>query len=84
MPLPACIRVQGAEVLLAIKLQPRAGATEIGPVLGNELKVKVTAPPVDAAANEGRLLTEPETGKFLSLEKQSFISQLFQKRSLPE
>ena len=39
-------------MLLAIKLQPRAASTEIGPVLGNELKIKVTAPPVDAAANE--------------------------------
>lgn len=60
MTLPAFIRVQGAEVLLAIKLQPRAASTEIGPVLGNELKIKVTAPPVDAAANEAlvRLLAD--------------------------
>jgi len=39
-------------VNLAVKLQPRASKNEIGPPLGNELKIKVTAPPVDAAANE--------------------------------
>lgn len=37
---------------IAIKVQPRASKNEIGPALGEELKVKVTAPPVDAAANE--------------------------------
>ena len=37
---------------IAIKVQPRASKNEIGPALGNELKIKVTAPPVDAAANE--------------------------------
>jgi len=38
--------------LLAVKLQPRASKNEIGDALGAELKIKVTAPPVDAAANE--------------------------------
>jgi uncharacterized protein len=33
-------------------LQPRASKNEIGEPLGDELKIKVTAPPVDAAANE--------------------------------
>lgn len=37
---------------IAIKVQPRASKNEIGPTLGDELKIKVTAPPVDAAANE--------------------------------
>ncbi len=47
-------------VLLSIKLQPRASANEIGEPLGSELRIKVTAPPVDAAANEAlvRLLAE--------------------------
>lgn len=36
----------------SVKLQPRACANEICEPLGGELKVKVTAPPVDAAANE--------------------------------
>jgi uncharacterized protein (TIGR00251 family) len=39
-------------VQLAIKLQPRASKNEIGDSLGDELKIKVTAPPVDAAANQ--------------------------------
>jgi hypothetical protein len=39
-------------VHLAVKLQPRASKNEIGSPLGPELKIKVTAPPVDAAANQ--------------------------------
>ena len=38
-----------------MKLQLRASANEIGEALGSELRVKVTAPPVDAAANEALL-----------------------------
>ena len=38
--------------MLSLKLQPRASTNEIGSMLGDELRVKVTAPPVDAAANE--------------------------------
>jgi uncharacterized protein (TIGR00251 family) len=47
-------------VLLSLKVQPRASKNEIGEVVGAELKVKVTAPPVDSAANEAvlRLLAE--------------------------
>ena len=37
--------------LLAIKVIPRASKDEIGEPLGAELKIKVTAPPVDSAAN---------------------------------
>ena len=57
---PAFIRVQPDGVLLAIKLQPRASKDEICEPLGDELRVKVTAPPVDSAANEAllRLLAE--------------------------
>ncbi len=39
-------------ICLAVKLLPRAAKNEIGPALGNELKIKVTAPPVEGAANE--------------------------------
>ena len=52
MPLPNFLREQPDGVLLSIKLQPRASANEIGAPLGDELRIKVTAPPVDAAANE--------------------------------
>jgi len=37
--------------LLFLKVQPRASKNEIGEVVGQELKLKVTAPPVDSAAN---------------------------------
>lgn len=50
--MPSFLRVQSDGVLLSVKLQPRASANEIGDALGNELRIKVTAPPVDAAANE--------------------------------
>ena len=52
MTLPAFLCVQADGVLLSVKLQPRASANEIGDALGSELRIKVTAPPVDAAANE--------------------------------
>ncbi len=51
MPLPNFLREQPDGVLLSVKLQPRASTDEIGTPLGDELKIKVTAPPVDAAAN---------------------------------
>ena len=38
-------------VSLNLKVQPRASKNEIGPVVGDLLKLKVTAPPVDSAAN---------------------------------
>src|SRR5512136_1367768 len=52
MATPAYLRAEPDGVLLSVKLQPRASANEIGEALGNELRIKVTAPPVDAAANE--------------------------------
>ena len=57
---PTFLRETPGAVLLSVKLQPRASKNEIGERLGDELKIKVTAPPVDAAANEAlvRLLTE--------------------------
>ena len=57
---PAFIREQSGSVLLSVKVQPRASKNEIGEPLGSELRVKVTAPPVDAAANEAlvRLLAD--------------------------
>ena len=60
MTLPGFIRIQEDTVRLAVKVQPRASKNEIGEVLGDELKIKVTAPPVDAAANEAlvRFLAE--------------------------
>jgi uncharacterized protein len=42
-------------VYLAVKLQPRASRTAIQGLHGAELKIAVTAPPVDAAANSALL-----------------------------
>jgi hypothetical protein len=52
MQIPNFIRAQPDGTLLSVKLQPRASTNEIGEPLGNELRIKVTAPPVDAAANQ--------------------------------
>ncbi|MGD0349579.1 MAG: DUF167 domain-containing protein [Verrucomicrobiota bacterium] len=60
MQIPKFLRAQPGGTLLFVKLQPRASANEIGSPVGDELKIKVTAPPVDAAANEAliRLLAD--------------------------
>ena len=52
MTMPPFLSVQADGVLLSVKLQPRASRNEIGEALGTELRIKITAPPVDAAANE--------------------------------
>ena len=46
------LRETSGGALLRVKLQPRASKNEIGEPLGDELKIKVTAPPVDDAAND--------------------------------
>ncbi len=60
--LPRFMSIQSDGVTLAIKLQPRASANEIVPpdATATELRVRVSAPPVDSAANEAliRLLAE--------------------------
>lgn len=53
--IPAFLRAGAGGLLLSVKLQPRASVNEIGAPLGAELRIKVTAPPVDAAANEALL-----------------------------
>ena len=60
MDIPAFLRVQSDGVILSVKLQPRASVNEIAEPLGGELRIKVTAPPVDAAANDAlvRLLAD--------------------------
>ena len=46
------LREEDKGVLLALKVQPRGRQNEICGVVGAELKVRVTAPPVDNQANE--------------------------------
>jgi uncharacterized protein (TIGR00251 family) len=55
MSLPGFLSVQDNALLLSIKVQPRAKRNELAGMLGSELKVRVTAPPVDSAANEAVL-----------------------------
>ena len=52
MPPASYLKETSGGTLLLVKLQPRASKNEIGEPLGDELKIKVTAPPVDAAANQ--------------------------------
>jgi uncharacterized protein (TIGR00251 family) len=58
---PAFLRTESDGVMLSVKLQPRASANEIGEPMGNELRIKVTAPPVDSAANEALIRFLAET-----------------------
>lgn len=60
MAIPGFLHVEADGVTLSVKLQPRASTNAIGEALGNELRIKVTAAPVDSAANEAlvRLLAE--------------------------
>jgi uncharacterized protein (TIGR00251 family) len=60
MATPGFLRAVSNGVSLAVKVQPRASRDEIGEASGDELKIKVIAPPVDSAANEAllRLLSE--------------------------
>lgn len=46
------LAVTGDGVTLRIKVQPRASKNEIAGIQGDELKVRLTSPPVDGAANE--------------------------------
>ena len=39
-------------IRVALKVQPRASKNEFAGMLGSELKIRVTAPPVDSAANQ--------------------------------
>lgn len=55
MSLPPYLREHDGSVILALKVHPRARTSGFAGTLGSELKLKVTAPPVDSAANEAVL-----------------------------
>ena len=61
MVLPGYLQVRPEGVWLFVKVQPRSSRNEIGEGLGNALKIRVTAPPVEAAANEALLRFLAET-----------------------
>ena len=52
MTLPVYVSEREGVVWLSVKAQPRSKKNEIVGAVGAELKVRVTAPPVDSAANE--------------------------------
>jgi len=47
---PAC-EWQGKDLLLRVRVQPKASRDEISGLQGEALKVRITAPPVDGKAN---------------------------------
>lgn len=58
---PKFLRESPEGAILSIKVQPRASRNAVAGVHGEELKVAVTAPPVDSAANEAVLRFLAET-----------------------
>jgi uncharacterized protein (TIGR00251 family) len=46
------IRERSGAVRIAVRVQPRSSRNEIVGVISGALKVKLTAPPVDGAAND--------------------------------
>jgi uncharacterized protein (TIGR00251 family) len=47
-----CLRQTGAGVEIFLYIQPRASRNKVVGFVGDELKVALTAPPVDGAANK--------------------------------
>lgn len=52
MPSPSHLTPRDDGVLLSVRVQPRASRNAIGAAAGGALRVRLTAPPVDDAANE--------------------------------
>jgi uncharacterized protein (TIGR00251 family) len=49
------LRRDGTDWLLDVRVQPRASCTEFAGLLGDRLKVRLNAPPVDGRANTALL-----------------------------
>jgi uncharacterized protein len=45
------VRQDGADLLLEVRVQPRASKTEFAGLMGDRLRVRLQAPPVDGKAN---------------------------------
>jgi uncharacterized protein (TIGR00251 family) len=48
----AAFREQEGALTVEVQVQPRASRDKIGPLHGERVKVQLTAPPVEGAANE--------------------------------
>ncbi|HAM71513.1 MAG TPA: DUF167 domain-containing protein [Verrucomicrobiales bacterium] len=88
MALPGWISPNPSGATLCLKVQPRASRNEVGPAVGAQLKVKVTAPPVDSAANDAvvELLAERlgcSRGSVQILRGQSSRNKVIQVHGLP-
>jgi uncharacterized protein YggU (UPF0235/DUF167 family) len=59
-----------AEIRFRVRLQPRADRSSVDGVVEGSLRVRVTAPPVDGAANEAlvRLLAAEPRNKVVAIE----------------
>ena len=76
MPPATFLRETSGGTLLSVKLQPRASKNEIGTPLGDELKIKVTAPPVDAAANQALIeLIRGQTSRHKTIKLHGFTPE---------
>jgi uncharacterized protein (TIGR00251 family) len=52
MQASSCLQPVTGGVRLRVKVQPRASRSEVVGVVGDELKIRIAAPPVDSAAND--------------------------------
>jgi uncharacterized protein (TIGR00251 family) len=50
--MPFSIKEEADAIVFDVQVVPRASRERVGPVVGDRLKVQLTAPPVDGAANE--------------------------------
>jgi uncharacterized protein (TIGR00251 family) len=55
VPPATFLRETSGGILLFVRVQPRASRNEIAGPMDAELKIKITAPPVDSAANQALL-----------------------------
>lgn len=87
---PEFLTASKGGVCLRLKVQPRSSKNEIGDLVGAELKVRVTAPPVESAANEAvlqlfsEILDCPRNAIFLRRGQTSRHKEIFVQGLSPE